>query len=99
MAAKIRETPKKLIRVPLSQIKNNFSEYIKRSKKDDLVITIHGKPVAVIIGIEIEDEDDLIDYRLLNNPAFKRKITKARLQLKQGQGKTIEEVRRLMKAR
>jgi len=94
MAAKVRKNDKRrLIRVPLSEIKNHFSEYIKRSKKDDLVITVHGKPVAVLIGFEIEDEDDLLDYQLLNNEEFKRKIAKSREQFRRGEYLTIEEVR------
>lgn len=94
MAAKARKNDKRrLIRVPLSEIKNNFSEYIKRSKKDDLVITVHGRPVAVLIGFEIEDEDDLLDYQLLNNEEFKRKIAKSREQFRRGEYLTIEELR------
>ena len=94
MAAKARKNDKRrLIRVPLSEIKNHFSEYIKRSKKDDLVITVHGRPVAVLIGFEIEDEDDLLDYQLLNNEEFKRKIAKSREQFRRGEYLTIEELR------
>jgi prevent-host-death family protein len=94
VAAKVRKNDKRrLIRVPLSEIKNHFSEYIKRSKKDDLVITVHGKPVAVLVGFEIEDEDDLVDYQLLNNEEFKRKIAKSREQFQRGEYLTIEEVR------
>jgi hypothetical protein len=38
---------------------------------------MRGKPVDVLIEFEIEDEDDLLDYQLLNNEEFKKKIAKS----------------------
>jgi prevent-host-death family protein len=39
-------------RVALSEIKDHLSEYLKVSRKEDIVITRHGKPVGVLIGFE-----------------------------------------------
>ena len=45
-----------MIKVPLSKVKENFSYFIKRAGKEEVIVTIHGRPAAVIIGFE--DEDD-----------------------------------------
>ncbi|MBO0861034.1 MAG: type II toxin-antitoxin system Phd/YefM family antitoxin [Chloracidobacterium sp.] len=43
-------TRKKMTKVPLSEMKNNLSEFIHKAGSEDVVVTIHGRPVAVIIG-------------------------------------------------
>ncbi len=79
---------RKMIKVPLSEVKDNFSEFIKKAGKDDVVVTIHGRPAAVIIGFE--DEDDWLEYRLLNDEAFLARVAESRLQYQAGKYKTLE---------
>ena len=79
-----------MIKVPLSRVKDNFSEFIKRAGKEEVVITIHGRPAAVIIGFE--DEDDWLEYRLLNDERFLARVSRSRRQYKQGKYKTLEEL-------
>ena len=57
--------------VTVADIKNKLSEYLKRSEKEDIVITRSGKPTAVLHHL---GEDELEDYLLEHDPKFKAKI-------------------------
>ena len=79
-----------MIKVPLSKVKDNFSEFIKKAGKEEVLITIHGRPAAVIIGFE--DEEDWLEYRLLKDEKFLARIAKSRQQYQAGRYKTLEEL-------
>lgn len=85
-----RGARREMIKVPLSKVKDNFSEFIKKAGKEEVVITIHGRPAAVIIGFE--DEDDWLEYRLLRDERFLTRVAKSRQQYKEGRYKTLEEL-------
>jgi prevent-host-death family protein len=79
-----------MIKVPLSKVKDNFSEFIKKAGKEEVIVTIHGRPAAAIIGFE--DEEDWLEYRLLKDEKFLARISESRQQYKEGKYKTLEEV-------
>jgi prevent-host-death family protein len=81
---------RKMTKVPLSEVKDNFSEFIKQAGKEDVVITIHGRPTAVIIGFE--DEDDWLEYCLLNNDEFLAHIAESKKQYQEGKYRRLEEL-------
>ena len=83
-------TRRKIVKVPLTEVKDNFSEFIRRAGKEEIVVTIHGRPAAVIIGFE--DEDDWLEYRLLNDESFLARIEESRQQYRKGKYKTLEEL-------
>ena len=70
--------------VPLSQIKDDLSRYLRAAEKQEIVITRHGRPAGVLIGFQ--SEDDWIDYRLENDPRFLRRVEQARKGLRAGRG-------------
>lgn len=76
--------------VPLSELKDDLSRYLREAAKEDVVITRHGKPAGVLIGFA--DEEDWFDYRLQNDPKFAKRIAKARRELRAGRGKKLEDV-------
>jgi hypothetical protein len=55
-----------------------------------VVITIHGRPAALIIGFE--DEDDWLEYRLLNNDEFLARIAESRQQYQEGKYRALEDI-------
>jgi prevent-host-death family protein len=79
-----------MIKVPLSKVKDNFSDFIKKAGKEEVVITIHGRPAAVLIGFE--DEDDWLEYRLLKDEKFLERVAQSRQQYQKGKYKTLEEL-------
>ena len=62
--------------IPLSEVKDDLSHFLREAEKGDIVITRHGKPAGVLIGFA--SEDDWFDYRLENDPRFVRRIAQAR---------------------
>ncbi len=85
-----RGTRKEMTKVPLSKVKDNFSEIIKKAGKEDVVVTIHGRPAAVIIGFE--DEDDWLEYRLLKDERFLARVSKSRRQYQEGRYRRLEDL-------
>ena len=77
-------------KVPLSEIKDDLSKYIRQAQTEEIVITRHGKPAGVLIGFE--SEEDWFDYRLEKDHAFLKRIEVARRQTRGGQGVRIEDV-------
>jgi len=77
-------------KVPLSEVKDDLSRYLRESEDGEVVITRHGKPAGVLIGFA--SEDDWFDYRLENDARFLARIEKARESLRAGQGVRLEDV-------
>jgi prevent-host-death family protein len=76
--------------VPLSELKDDLSRFLREAEKQEIVITRHGKPAGVLIGFR--SEDDWFDYRLENDPRFLRRIERARESLQAGRGVRLEDV-------
>ena len=77
-------------KVPLSEVKDDLSRYLRIAERQQVVITRHGKPAGILIGFE--SEEDWFDYRLENDPRFLRRIESARRSLKSGLGTRLEEI-------
>ena len=89
MAKSIRKTSVK--EVPLAEVKDDLSRYLKEAASREIVITRHGKPAGVLIGFRSEEE--WLDYRLEDDPRFLERITKARASLRAGRGVRLEDVK------
>jgi prevent-host-death family protein len=76
--------------VPLSEIKDDLSRYLREAETQEIVITRHGKPAGVLIGFE--SEEDWFDYRLEHDARFLRRIEQARISLRAGRGVRLEDV-------
>jgi prevent-host-death family protein len=76
--------------IPLSEIKDRLSEYLRLAEEETIIITRHGKPAGVLVGFA--DEDDWFDYRLEHDERFLRRISQARASLRAGQGIRLEEI-------
>src|SRR5713101_1594734 len=88
MAGAIRRSRVK--QVPLSEVKDDLSRFLREAAKREIVITRHGKPAGVLIGFG--SEDDWFDYRLENDPRFQRRIERARESLRAGHGIRLEDL-------
>ncbi|HEX4112079.1 MAG TPA: type II toxin-antitoxin system Phd/YefM family antitoxin [Stellaceae bacterium] len=76
--------------IPLSEVKDDLSRFLREAERQEIVITRHGKPAGVLIGFETED--DWFDYRLENDPRFLKRIEAARANLRAGRGVRLEDV-------
>lgn len=79
-----------MITAALSEFKDHLSSYVKKSGKQDVVITSHGRHVAVLTGFA--EEDDYLEYRLLNDPRFQRIIERSRRDAREGKVTRLEDL-------
>ena len=77
--------------IPLAEVKDDLSRYLREAAKGEIVITRHGKPAGVPIGFK--SEDDWFDYRLENDPRFLDRVARARDSLRAGRGVKLEDVK------
>jgi len=76
--------------VPLSEIKDDLSRYLREAESQEIIITRHGKPAGILIGFG--SEDDWFEYRLEHDPRFLRRIDQARESLRAGRGTRLEDI-------
>jgi prevent-host-death family protein len=76
--------------VPLSEIKDDLSRFLREAETQEIVITRHGKPAGLLIGFE--SEEDWFEYRLEHDPRFLRRIEQARDSLRSGGGVKLEDI-------
>lgn len=74
----------------MTDAKNDICSIIREAEKEEVVITRHGRPAAVIIGFR--DEDDWFDYRLEHDAAFLKKIARARKEIRDGKFVTLDKL-------
>jgi prevent-host-death family protein len=77
--------------IPLSEVKDELSRYLRLAETEEVVITRHGKPAGVLIGFR--SEDDWFEYRLKRDPKFRKRIESARRSIKEGRGVRLSDVR------
>lgn len=63
--------------VPLREVKQQLSEYVLEAQKERILITKHGKPAALIWGVEGNDLEDIF---YMTDPGFWKMIRKRRRQ-------------------
>jgi prevent-host-death family protein len=76
--------------IPLTEVKNGLSKYLRQAEQEEIVITRHGKPAGVLIGFESEDQ--WFEYRLQHDPRFLQRIEAARQNLRAGGGTRLEDL-------
>lgn len=85
-----RNSKTRVRRVPLAEVKDDLSKYLRLAEEEEIVITRHGKPAGVLVGFG--SEDDWFDYRLETDPRFLARVEKARTSLRAGRGLRLEDV-------
>jgi prevent-host-death family protein len=59
----------------LRDVKQKLSDYVTQAQKDKIVITKHGRPSAILWGVEGKDFEDIV---YMTSPGFWRMIAKRR---------------------
>ena len=88
MAKSVRKSRVK--EVPLAQLKDDLSRFLREAETDEIVITRHGKPAGVLIGFA--SDEDWFDYRLENDARFLNRVADARRSLRAGKGTKLEDL-------
>lgn len=78
--------------IPLSEIKDDLSRYLRKAAGEPIVVTRHGRAAGVLIGFG--SEEDWFDWRIENDPAFLARIERARADVRRGRGIPLAEIER-----
>ena len=74
----------------MSEAKNDICGIIREAESEEVLITRHGKPAAVVIGFR--DEDDWFDYKMEHDETFLRKVAKAREEIREGRFVSLDDL-------
>lgn len=80
-----------MIQIPLNQVKDDLSRYLRMAEREDIIITRHGIPAGILIGFE--DPEAWWEELLLRDPRFRERVAQARSSLRDGRGISIEKLR------
>ena len=69
---------------PVADVKSRFSAYLKASEEGPVIVTRNGKPVAVLLSME--DEDELERLILAYSPKFQSILQKAKKEVQESGG-------------
>lgn len=78
-------------KIPLSEVKDDLSRYLRIAEGEEIVITRHGQPAGILIGFK--SEDDWFDYRLESDPRFLNRIERARRGIREGKTTKLNKLR------
>ena len=74
----------------LAEVKDDLSKYLRLAAGQEVVITRHGRPAGLLIGFA--SDDDWFEYRLEHHPEFLRRISEARVAIRNGRGIRLEAI-------
>ena len=77
--------------VEMDEAKGTLAEYARGLKREPVILTRQGKPVAALVSVEDEDWESI---SLSTNPEFMAIIERSRARQAAEGGIPIEEVRR-----
>jgi prevent-host-death family protein len=77
--------------ISIEEVKNDLEGYLEIAEKEYVIITQKGVPVGILIGLE--ESDDWWEELLLSSPLFRARIDRARKNLREGKGLTLEQIR------
>jgi prevent-host-death family protein len=73
----------------VAEVKSRFSALLKASEAGPVIVTRRGRPVAVIIGVQ--DEEEMERLLMANSPQLRAILERSRQQFRNGQWLSEED--------
>jgi prevent-host-death family protein len=73
----------------VAEVKSQFSAFLKATEGGPVVVTRNGRPVAVIIGVQ--DEDEIERLLMAYSPQLRAILDRSRQQIREGKWLSEEE--------
>src|SRR6266700_1067532 len=73
----------------VAEVKSQLSVFLKASKSGPVIVNRNGRPVAVLVGVQ--DEDDIERLLMSNSPRLRAILDASRKQIEHGAGIGHEE--------
>jgi len=80
----------------IKELKHKTMDILKQAEKEDIIVTAYGKPKAILHHIT---EDDLADYLIENDPAFKERVEEAYAEYQAHGGMTADDMIKRLESR
>ena len=80
----------------VAEIKSQFSSFLKASTAGPIVVTRNGRPVAVIVGVQ--DEDEIERLLMAYSPRLQAMLEASRKQIREGDVLSHDEFWKEVKA-
>jgi prevent-host-death family protein len=74
----------------IAEIKSKLGAFLKASESGPIVVTRNGKPVAVILGVQ--DEDEIERLLMAYSPRLQAIVEASRKQIREGDVLSHEEI-------
>src|SRR6266513_2180573 len=74
----------------VAEVKSQFSAFLKASEGGPVVVTRNGRPVAVIVGVQ--DEDEIERLLMAYSPRLQAILEASRKQIREGEILSHEEI-------
>jgi prevent-host-death family protein len=73
----------------VAEVKSRFSAFLKAAAGGPVVVTRNGRPVAVIVGVQ--DEEEIERLLMAYSPKLRAILERSRQQFRNGQGLSEED--------
>jgi prevent-host-death family protein len=73
----------------VAEVKSQFSAFVKASESGPVVVTRNGRPVAVLVGVQ--DEEEIERLLMAYSPRLRAILDRSRQQIDEGGGIAHEE--------
>ena len=80
--------------IPVTEAKARLTHYGRKCRKEQIVVTVSGRPAFKIVAIDDGDDDDLVQRLLKTNARF-RKLVETRFKEKRVRIPAEEVLRRI----
>lgn len=77
--------------VLVSEVQVNFLDSLQMAQEEDIVLIHEGKPIGYLV--EFADEDDWIDYLMLQDPKFRSRLHRSLEDIREGKTIAFEKVK------
>ena len=74
----------------VAAVKAQFSAYLKESEGGPVVVTRNGRPVAVLVGVQ--DEEEIERLLMAYSPRLRSILDRSRGEIREGKGIAHEEL-------
>lgn len=80
-----------MLRVEMADAKGSLSDYARKARKQPVVVTRRGRPVAALMALS---EDDWEDFVVARHPGFAELLGRSRATCPTGEGIPLDEIKR-----
>ncbi|MHB0876583.1 MAG: type II toxin-antitoxin system Phd/YefM family antitoxin [Anaerolineae bacterium] len=81
---------------PMAEVKVRFGGYLDECQNGPVLITRNGRPVAALVPVSNDDEEEIERLLLAHSPRFRRMLEAAQQSTRDGEGVSNEALWRAL---